>query len=236
MFSGSGAAKRTPSTKASLSLLSSVAGTGWPRSGTSRAASATARGTGLLNCKRSARNGKQGACAFSRSHLNSAVKRGRTCHSKRCSRRDTSAGRPAAARLAMPAPHTRRTRASATSGRWQRSSKALASAGVLPCWRNTASRAAPSTTATGNRSSRPSISHQTTRRTLARSTAPFRRTRKCWSSSMRDPGQGATEVTTGAPVLKRCSLGPCQAPDALPVGTNAGFNFSVHRAPAGSTS
>ena len=84
VFSGSGAAKRTSLTAAlrsSLSMVGMRAGPGFaPCTGCSRAASATARGTGELKRSVSGRSGMHGARAFSRSQLNSARKRGRTFH------------------------------------------------------------------------------------------------------------------------------------------------------------
>ena len=183
VFSGSGAAKRTSSIHSlRLSLRGAMAG---PCAGCKRAASATARGTGALKRSTSGRSGRHGDCAFSRSQLNSASRRGRTFHSKRCTRRDTRCGCPAAA---TPAPQTRRTPASAGKGRWQASSTTWRASASRARWRSSWSRTAPSTRFTGRRSPRPSTSHHTARCTLAASTAPFRRSRKCWSSSMREPG------------------------------------------------
>ncbi len=108
-----------------------------PCAGCSRAASATARGTGALKRSTSGRSGRQGDCAFSRSQLNSARKRGRTFHSKRCARRDTSCGCPVAA---TPGPHTRRTPASAGKGRWQASSNMWRGSASRARWRSNCSR------------------------------------------------------------------------------------------------
>ena len=71
--------------------------------------------------------------------------------------------------------------------------------------------------------------------------APAAQTAAAAAPVVRVPSLQVTEVMTGAPLLKRCSRGPCQMPPAVPLAAapaawNAGFTVSVQRVPAASTS
>ncbi len=200
-----------------------------PPVGCSRTCSASARASGAEKPTVSGRIGRQGVPACSRSQENEAVKGGRTWKSKRCSMLVSTLGLACAA---MPLPHTRRTRASGGSGRWQRASSA-ASAASFEMRRafNTASRSAPPTITSGRRSPMPSASHQALACTLAGVAAPDRRSRKCCSSSMAAPFQGWVAITAGPPVEKANSLAPLTAPLS---GFQSGLSSSVQRVPGGS--
>ena len=184
LFSGSGAAKRTSLSVALRSSASTLAAMALPCAGASVAASANARGTGAEKRSSTGRSGRHGALARSRSQLISALKRARTVHAKLRGVVVTSVDGAAAA---MPAPHTMRMRVAAGSGRSQATSSQRWASPCRPRVRINSSRTAPCTRRSGTRSPRPSTSHQALRCTLARSTAPLLRKRKCWSSSTGEP-------------------------------------------------
>ena len=178
-FSGSGAANCTSLTAPLPSSTNFFGANGAPAAGTSRACCASARGTGAVKRSVIGRNGRQADCAFSRSQLNSTAKRSRTFHSKRCVSLDPVAG-----------PHTSRTPAIAGNGRWQASNSRFAAGQrdhSRARARSSASRGAPSISFTPMRSPSPSTSHQARRVAPAASAGPLKRSRKCWSSSMRAP-------------------------------------------------
>ena len=222
-FSGSGGAKRTSVKVAPFSSLSSLGAMTTPCAVLNRAPMATERGTGAEKRSTRGRRGKQGALARSRSQENSAVKRGRTVQVKVLATAETIGGSCAEV---MPAPHTMRTLLSGAKARSQRASNQLAAGFSSRCSRNSCSRCGPVTTCRLMRSPRTSTSHQAFLATLAMFTAPFRRSKKCWSSSMAWPTDGRVCTTLGAPVLKRNSCGPSSG---ATTGPTSGFQFGATR-------
>ena len=94
-------------------------------------------------------------------------------------------------------------------------------------------RGSSPTTRTAMRSPMPSTSHQAFAVTLASTTAPLRRSKKYWSSSICAPSYGCTDATAGPPVLKANSVGPVSA--SL-IGFQSARAFKVQRVPGGTAS
>ena len=180
-----------------------------PAAGRRRTWAASSRATGALKRTLIGRIGRHGALARSRSQLKSAVKAARTVKGKRCSIVVTIFGLLAAA---MPLPQTSRRAAPFGNGRSQRASS-VRSARALSMRRafSTCARTSPPTILSASRSPMPSTSHQALAATVSATAGPFRRSRKCWSSSMSVPPPGCIETTAGPPVENANRVAPVSA-------------------------
>ena len=206
-----------------------------PSRPTSRTCAASARAHRRREAQPTSAGSAGSGAARSRSQLNSAVKAARTRNEKRCSTVVSTFG---SALAAMPRPQTRRTAASPGSGRGQRSSSARAALAPVMLarlqHRRRARRRRSAAPAAARRCPRPRTRRW--RRRWLSTAGPFRRSRKCWSSSIVAPSPARHRDhrrPAGIEAERRCAR-------SAPMPWRSGFqslrSVTVHRLPGGSAS